>query len=93
MAEDIRYGRVLHSLSAPNDDSLLKEIRYLEKRISAYLPSNYEVMAIENPVDYDGYVYFKGHDNAGWTIEDYVIPRLGSGLMFAEACDKPRVAG
>ena len=47
-------------------------------RVEAYLPSNYEV-SVEG-----GLVYITGHDNAGWTLDGYVIPRLASGLIFAE---------
>jgi hypothetical protein len=44
-----------------------------------YLPANYRVTEVTPE-----YVYFAGHDNAGWTLEDYVIPRLASGLIWAE---------
>lgn len=47
--------------------------------IGRYLPANYKVT--DSDTDY---VYFAGHDNAGWTMEDYVLPRLASGLIFAE---------
>lgn len=46
--------------------------------VQDYLPSNYQ--AVEGP---DGIV-IEGADNAGWTLEEYVIPRLASGLIFAE---------
>ena len=44
--------------------------------IARYLPSNYRVVA----TTLDGAVLIEGEDVAGWTLEDYVIPRLGSGL-------------
>jgi hypothetical protein len=44
-----------------------------------YLPHNYQVTEVTPE-----WVYFEGHDNAGWTLDDYVIPRLASGLIFAE---------
>lgn len=47
--------------------------------VARYLPANYKVT--DSDTDY---VYFAGHDNAGWTMEDYVLPRLASGLIFAE---------
>lgn len=46
--------------------------------VSAYLPSNYHVSGTD-----DAGVFITGHDNAGWTLDDYVIPRLASGLYFA----------
>lgn len=54
--------------------------------IGAYLPGNYEVIGV---LDYLGNgeqveVIIGGQDNAGWTMEDYVIPRLGSGLYRVE---------
>lgn len=48
-----------------------------EEGIAAYLPSNYEVIASG-----DGWVDIAGFDNAGWTMDGYVIPRVSSG-MFA----------
>lgn len=47
--------------------------------VARYLPANYRVTGED-----DQWVYFQGHDNAGWTMEDYVLPRLASGLHFAE---------
>lgn len=42
--------------------------------VLAYLPSNYEVIFWNT----DG-VVIAGNDDAGWTLDDYVIPRLSSG--------------
>jgi hypothetical protein len=47
--------------------------------VSAYLPSNYKVTEV-----HDTYAVIEGVDNAGWTLDDYVIPRLASGLIFAK---------
>jgi hypothetical protein len=46
---------------------------------SSYLPANYKVTEVTPE-----WVFFEGHDWAGWTLEDYVIPRLASGLIWAE---------
>jgi hypothetical protein len=46
--------------------------------VAAYLPSNYAVTGED-----DSTVTIEGRDNAGWTLDDYVIPRLASGLIFA----------
>lgn len=43
-----------------------------------YLPANYRAEEISENV-----VLISGHDNAGWTLDDYVIPRLASGLYIA----------
>ena len=32
----------------------------------------------------DGMLFIYGEDNAGWTLKDYVLPRLASGNIFAE---------
>jgi len=42
-----------------------------------YLPDNYEVVAQDG-----NNVYIVGEDYAGWTMDDYVIPRLASGGIF-----------
>lgn len=53
--------------------------------ISSYLPHNYEanyepcIGSSANP-----YIIIEGYDRAGWTLDGYVIPRLGSGLIFAK---------
>jgi hypothetical protein len=45
--------------------------------IRRYLPSNYFA-------DSDGgSVFIHGVDSAGWTLDDYVIPRLASGMYYA----------
>ncbi len=58
-----------------------------ESRVKAYLPANYQVVRIMLDLP-DGEVMERllivGTDVAGWTLEDYVIPRLASGLIFAE---------
>ena len=46
--------------------------------IERYMPANYEAFAAGPDV------IIVGHDNAGWTLDDYVIPRLASGLYHAE---------
>lgn len=48
-------------------------------RVAEYLPRNYRATS-----DVDGQVYVVGHDEAGWTLAEYVLPRLASGLIFAE---------
>lgn len=56
--------------------------------VAAYMPDNYEVMAIF-PADRFGKsgVVIGGRDSHGWTLDDYVIPRLASGLHFATEID------
>jgi hypothetical protein len=47
------------------------------ERIAPYLPSNYRVEG-----EVEGGTLISGTDSAGWTMDDYVLPRLGSGLHF-----------
>jgi hypothetical protein len=51
------------------------------QRVDAFLPGGYGVIGWDE--DGDG-VLIEGYDQAGWTMEDYVAPRLASGGMFAE---------
>lgn len=63
------------------------------ERIAPYLPANYEVLGT---VGGGEAVVIRGIDNAGWTLDDYVIPRLASGLLFATeapACFSPDLDG
>lgn len=48
-------------------------------RVAQYLPSNYHALGVKDT----GEVVICGRDVAGWTLDDYVIPRLASGWMFA----------
>lgn len=61
------------------------------KTIEAYLPANYRVIGeVDSPLGEPlpgHYVVIQGEDNAGWTLDDYVIPRLASGLYFALEID------
>lgn len=50
-----------------------------EQEVAAYLPSNYKVLGTEGDD-----VLIGGEDNAGWTLDDYVLPRLASGLRFGQ---------
>ena len=51
-------------------------------QIAAYLPLNYEVIPpTVNDLGAPAVVRIAGVDRAGWTALDYVIPRLGSGVI------------
>jgi hypothetical protein len=50
--------------------------------VREYLPGNYEVVGwLSTEGEFTTLV--AGYDNAGWTLDDYVIPRLASGLHTA----------
>jgi hypothetical protein len=57
-------------------------------QLERYLPSNYAIVKESGDVlpTSDSWMEFtiEGEDNAGWTLDGYVIPRLASGLIFAE---------
>ncbi len=44
--------------------------------VERYLPANYDA------VPFGPFVLVYGTDNRGWTLEDYVLPRLASGLFY-----------
>ena len=46
------------------------------KQVERYLPQNYVVL-----VETSEGIVIQGSDMAGWTLDGYVIPRLGSGLI------------
>jgi hypothetical protein len=74
MPEPTPEPPVRHAIVIANDLNLLDVA-------SAYLPGNYKVVG---ELDLDEHYYtvlIEGRDSAGWTLEDYVIPRLMSGLM------------
>jgi hypothetical protein len=54
------------------------------------MPGNYRVDGSVRNGPIDGgrlEVVVSGEDRYGWTLEDYVRPRLGSGLMGCEEID------
>jgi hypothetical protein len=63
------------------------------ERVAAYMPSNYKVIyvttwpAYPGQVDHDVVVVIEGRDVNSFTLEGYVAPRLGSGMMACEEID------
>ena len=53
--------------------------------IERYLPGNYDA------VPFGPFVLVYGTDNRGWTLEDYVLPRLASGLFYPVPGDQAQV--
>lgn len=49
------------------------------EKIARYMPGNYKALVCKNDA-----VLIRGEDNAGWTLDEYVLPRLASGLWFGE---------
>jgi hypothetical protein len=47
--------------------------------VERYLPANYEVI-----LNNDHGIVVGGEDHCGWTLDDYVLPRLGSGLIWGQ---------
>lgn len=64
--------------------------------VAEYLPSNYSVLW-SGPVTTEARYLFEspslvatvisGTDSCGWTLDDYVLPRLASGLYFGQEID------
>jgi hypothetical protein len=52
--------------------------------VERYLPGNYMMVCLDDDVTKVHEVLIVGRDLAGWTMDDYVIPRLASGLIFAK---------
>ena len=55
------------------------------EEVAKYLPTNFRLIGITFPSDYypEGEYIVVGKNVAGWTVNEYVIPRLGSGLIAA----------
>lgn len=55
------------------------------EQLARYLPFNYEVVKEGLAEDGETTIWLiAGEDNAGWTLDDYVIPRLASGMVWAK---------
>lgn len=48
------------------------------EQVQRYMPGNYTAR------EEGGQIIIEGEDNSGWTLDGYVIPRLASGLIWAE---------
>ena len=64
----------------PYSGDLPQNIEGFLQRVRALLPENYKVGYNSLTKQF----MITGHDVAGWTLDDYVIPRLASGLVFIE---------
>ncbi len=51
------------------------------KSVAQYLPSNYQVLG--RTLDNTGTIIV-GVDDHGWTLDQYVIPRLGTAMIHCE---------
>lgn len=55
------------------------------EQVQVYLSGNYQAVNLTRNSDTtDDLMVIIGVDVAGWTLDDYVIPRLASGLILAE---------
>jgi hypothetical protein len=50
--------------------------------VARYLPTNYKVVGED-----ERGIIIEGKDVAGWTLDDYVLPRLASGLIWGKEID------
>lgn len=53
-----------------------------EEKVARYLPANYQTAGMREG-EFGPVVVIAGMDKAGWTMNDYVIPRLASGWYTA----------
>lgn len=85
------WVRLYLQLRANTRYALVRGNDVTTERVAAYLPRNYKVVCTAsafNPVDGTcDVVLIEGKDSDGWTLDDYVIPRLGSGMMAVEEVD------
>ena len=51
-------------------------------KVARYLPGNYEVVGGYDSPLHGPVTVIAGEDSCGWTLDDYVLPRLASGLIF-----------
>jgi len=54
------------------------------REVAALLPENYSICYQQGE---SSVFVIEGKDDAGWTLDAYVIPRLASGLIWAEEID------
>jgi hypothetical protein len=66
----VQRGATRRAITPAPEGQELERLRVVRQ----YLPANYVASLT---------VLIEGEDNAGWTMDEYVIPRLASGLYFA----------
>jgi hypothetical protein len=75
-------------MHVPKEDMLYLVVRAgSKKEIEAYLPANFRVSYISNLPDGKVDAVVEGYDMKGWTMADYVIPRLQSGNIWGTRFD------
>lgn len=74
------HGRTARLIGTPQD---LDAARKLLTTVQAYLPANYQATLSWNDAG-EREIRIFGIDVAGWTLDGYVVPRLASGLYWAE---------
>ena len=62
------------------------------KQVWAYLPGNYHIVGGDIGEPGKPVYVIAGEDQAGWTLDGYVIPRMASGLIWADEVDPEMVA-
>lgn len=77
MTEKLRLARVSAGLTSDTKRPPMDRAA----KVAAYLPARYKVIGFDIATNQ---VLIAGYDYAGWTLESYVIPRLGSGLWHCE---------
>lgn len=82
--DNLRYAEIEFSnWSSKNtsDEDKAAEV----KRAQAYLPSGWNATLVTKELvegEFKRVIAITGYDNAGWTLEDYVIPRMNTGNLF-----------
>lgn len=84
MGSNIAKGRMPRRTAAVTGPSITAE------KVEQYLPSNYRVVGTQVGEFGHTEVLISGIDVAGWTMDNYIIPRLGSGLY---ACRETTTEG
>jgi hypothetical protein len=65
----------------PNKIRLARIFSANVEEIAQYLPKNYRVVTTDETT---GSTIIAGTDDHGWTLEGYVLPRLGSGMLAGQ---------
>lgn len=88
--DNLRYAEIELS-SYWTKDASDEDYTQVVKTIQAYMPRGWTATLVTKSnieddvaVGWRRVVAVTGHDHAGWTLHDYVIPRLASGNWFAK---------
>jgi hypothetical protein len=85
--DSLRYAEIDLSVALSYKDMDDEDLSNEVQRVQAYLPRGWIATLVTKSLEDEGFkrvIAITGHERMGWTLDDYVLPRLASGNIFAK---------